>query len=330
MKPDLFVPVLHGASGERPDEADTLNAAQGARAALERLGYRSEILHMDLDPGPVARLAGARPAMVFNLVEALRGDAALAHIAPSLLEHFRLDYTGASAEAWRLTLSKAATKRILAAAGLPTPEWSIDGTGLASAGLTRECLVIVKSMTEHASLGIDAESVVPAARACREIARRQARYGGRFFAERYIEGREFNLSILEDADGPVVLPPAEIEFVDYPAERPRIVDYEAKWLEGSFAYAHTPRRFDLPGRDRALVAQLSGLALAAWRLFDLSGYARVDFRVDSAGRPTILEVNVNPCLTPDAGFVAAAERAGIGYDAMIGRIVEAGARRSAR
>ena len=89
MKPDLFVPVLHGASGERPDEADTLIAAQSVRAALKRLGYRSKILHIDLDPAAVARLAAARPAMVFNLVEALRGDAALAHIAPSLLEHFR-------------------------------------------------------------------------------------------------------------------------------------------------------------------------------------------------------------------------------------------------
>ncbi len=183
MSLDLLVPVLHGASSERPDEADTLTAAQCVHAALERLGYRSEILHMDVDPAPIARLAEARPAMVFNLVEALRGDAALAHLAPAFLEHYGLDYTGASAEAWRLTLSKSATKRILASAGLPTPEWSSDGAGLAPGSQ-----VIVKSTTEHASLGIDADSVVPAERAGLEIARRQARFGCRFFAERYVEG----------------------------------------------------------------------------------------------------------------------------------------------
>jgi D-alanine-D-alanine ligase len=325
MTPDLYVPVLHGASAGRPDEADTIVAAECVQAALERLGYRSALLHMDLDGTCIENLAAERPAMVFNLVEALRGDAALAHLAPSLLEHFHLDYTGARAEAWRLTLSKITTKRLLTSAGLPTPAWSVDGT---DEGLGAR--VIVKSITEHASHGIDSDSVVLAERAAREIGRRQARFGGRFFAEAYIEGREFNLSVLEDKGQPIVLPPAEIEFVGYPEDRPRIVDYEAKWHEGSFAYENTPRRFQFPSHDEVLLGELQDLALAAWRLFDLSGYARVDFRVDGHGRPMILEVNVNPCLSPDAGFAAAAERAGLSYDRMIGYIVEAAARPAIR
>jgi D-alanine-D-alanine ligase len=120
-----------------------------------------------------------------------------------------------------------------------------------------------------------------------------------------------------------VLPVAEILFVDFPPDRPRIVDYEAKWQADAFAYANTPRCFDFPAEDAALLAELERLALEAWRLFGLGGYARVDFRVDGAGRPTILEINVNPCLAPDAGFVAAAERAGLDYDSVIGSIVTA-------
>src|SRR3546814_4908817 len=85
-----------------------------------------------------------------------------------------------------------------------------------------------------------------------------------------------------------------ILFVDFPPGRPRIVDYEAKWAPESDAYANTPRRFDLAADDAALAAELSRLALDAWHLFGLAGYARVDFRVDAAGRPTILEVNLNP------------------------------------
>jgi len=68
--------------------------------------------------------------------------------------------------------------------------------------------------------------------------------------------------------------------------------------------------------------RLAGLAQACWGLFGLSSYARVDFRVDPAGEPFILEVNVNPCLSPDAGFAAAAQAAGLSYAGTIGQIVE--------
>jgi len=225
-----YLPVLHGAAADRPDEADTIVTAKAVAASLRRLGYRSEVVKLGLDLGAIGR---------------------------------------------------------------------------------------------HASLGLDAASVVPAAKAAQEIVARQQRFGGKFFAEAYVEGREFNLSLLETAEGPRVLPAAEILFVDFPADRPRIVDYEAKWATDSLAYVNTPRCFDLAASDAPMIAELHDLALAAWRLFGLGGYARVDFRIDGAGRPTILEINVNPCLAPDAGFVAAAERAGLGYDAVVGSIVAA-------
>jgi D-alanine-D-alanine ligase len=163
--------------------------------------------------------------------------------------------------------------------------------------------------------------VVAGGRAAEEIATRQARFGGQFFAEAFIEGREFNLALLDGPDGPRLLPIAEIDFVDYPDDRPRIVDYEAKWEDDSFAFGNTPRHFDFPAADGSLLERLGELALATWRLFDLTGYVRVDFRVDSMNKPWILEINVNPCLSPDAGFAAAAARAGMDYDEMIGCIV---------
>jgi D-alanine-D-alanine ligase len=316
-RPD-YLPVLHGAAADRPDEADTIVTAQAIVAALRRLGYRSEAVKLGLDLSAVARLAARRPVLLFNLVEALDGDCALAQIAPAVFDHLGLAYTGSGLAAHHLTLSKTAAKGLLASAGLPTPAWSPDGGGFAA-----DQRVIVKSDSEHASLGLDAASVVPAALARQEILIRQQRFGGRFFAEAYVEGREFNLSVLETPEGPCVLPVAEILFVDFPPDRPRIVDYEAKWQADAFAYANTPRCFDFPAEDAALLAELERLALEAWRLFGLGGYARVDFRVDGAGRPTILEINVNPCLAPDAGFVAAAERAGLDYDSVIGSIVTA-------
>ena len=311
-----YLPVLHGAAADRPDEADTIVTAKAVAASLRRLGYRSEVVKLGLDLGVIGRLAAKRPLLVFNLVEALDGDSALAPLAPAMFDHLGLAYTGAGTEAHHLTLTKTAAKRLLASGGLPTPRWSLDG-----GGFPRASRVIVKSLTEHASLGIDAGSVVPAAKARQEIVAREQRFGGRFFAETFVEGREFNLSVLETPEGPRVLPVAEILFLDFPPDRPRIVDYEAKWDCEAAAYLNTPRHFDFPPEDTTLIATLQELALKAWRLFGLGGYARVDFRVDGAGRPTILEINVNPCLAPDAGFVAAAERAGLGYDAVVGSIV---------
>jgi D-alanine-D-alanine ligase len=263
---------------------------------------------------------------------------------PAALDRLGLRYTGCGAAATERCVSKPAMKRAMAAAGLPTPAWSEDGGR--GGELADVPLVIVKSATEHASLGLDAGSIVPgrdaaAAIAARTeaarrsdapardaaagrgdwVARSDAAGGAAFFAETFIDGRELNLSLLETPAGPVVLPPAEIVFDAFPAGRPRIVDYEAKWVEGSFAYRNTPRRFDFPPDDAPLLAALADLAVRTWNLFGLAGYARVDFRIDRDGRPFILEVNTNPCLAPDAGFAAAAERAGFGYDQLIAAVI---------
>ena len=108
-----------------------------------------------------------------------------------------------------------------------------------------------------------------------------------------------------------LLPPAEMCFVGYPAGKPRIVNYAAKWDEHSFEFHATPRRFDFGAEDGDLLQRLAATARACWRLFDLRGYARVDCRIDGRGEVQVLEVNINPCLSPDAGFAAAAAQAGL-------------------
>jgi D-alanine-D-alanine ligase len=71
-----------------------------------------------------------------------------------------------------------------------------------------------------------------------------------------------------------------------------------------------------------LLCQLAYLARECWHGFGLRGYARVDFRVDQEGNPWILEINANPCLSPDAGFAAALERAGISFPQAVERLLD--------
>ncbi|MFW5791890.1 MAG: D-alanine--D-alanine ligase family protein, partial [Desulfohalobiaceae bacterium] len=261
----------------------------------------------------------------------LGGHGRLIHVFPDLMEACGIPCTGAPAEALRATSDKIAAKHRLTGAGLPTPAWF--GPYPSDAPGKRSCTAvsapgvtwIVKSVWEHASLGLGPDALVTATeqRDLEDIIRLRAKpLGGQCFAEHYVEGREFNLSLLAHGNSPEVLPAAEIVFENFGPDRPRILDYRAKWEEGSFEYRHTPRRFDFPPQDQGLLEQLRELSLNCWRLFGLRGYARVDFRVDAHGRPFILEVNANPCLSPDAGYAAALEQAGIGFAEALERILE--------
>jgi D-alanine-D-alanine ligase len=264
--------------------------------------------------------------MVFNLVESLFGSDACAVSVPALLDGLGIPYTGAPASSVALASDKIAAKRIMRDLGLPTADWHPGGAARDFA----PGRYIVKARFEHASFGLEEDAVVELdsrAAADRAIAAASARLSRPCFAERFVDGREFNLSVLDGGDELTVLPAAEIDFSAFPRDRLRVVGYRAKWIETSFEYHHTPRRFDFEPADAPLLDRLDQLSRSAFGAFGLRGWARIDFRVDASG-PWILEVNANPCLTPDAGFAAALARAGIPYRDAIARILRAASHES--
>lgn len=329
----MRVVVLHekvDAPGAREDELDLLHEADAVVRELGALGHDPVVVAVDLDLGSaLRRLREAAPEAVFNLVESLGGHARLVHAIPGLLEAEGLRYTGAGAEAMFASAFKPMAKQLLAGAGIPTPAWHTPASLRRPGARVEPVPFILKSSWEHASVGLDEDSVlVPddaAALAC-ALEARLPRLGGDGFAEAYVEGREFNVSLLAGPDGVETLPPAEIVFEGYAPGRRRVVGYRAKWDASSFEFAHTVRRFDLPAGDGPLAARLSAIALQCWELFEMSGYGRVDFRVDEAGRPFVLEVNTNPCIAPDAGLAAACARAGLSMRELVGRVLDAGLR----
>jgi D-alanine-D-alanine ligase len=331
--PHGAVIVLHGAvpADASPDEQDTLVQVEAVSGAFRRRGVAPEPLAATLNLKSLRTALRSRaPTLVFNLVESLAGSGRLIHLVPSLLEELDLPFTGAPAPALFLSTNKLLAKRLLALHGVPTPPW-VEGGAAPSTALPRAGSWILKSVWEHASLGMDDTAVIAAGSGGNlreDLIARAHRFGGEWYAESYVEGREFNLSLLSTPEGLIVLPLAEIAFEDFPAGKPRIVGYRAKWEPDSFEYRHTVRRF-LPAGEEALAERLRALALRCWELFGLAGYARVDFRVDGTGQPWVLEINANPGIAPDAGFPAAAEKAGIGYDDLIGMIADDALRRAA-
>lgn len=308
--------VLHSdiAADAPPEELDTLIAAEAVARALAARGHKAEQAPFRRESLP-ALLAHSAPEIVFNLVEGVNGQGRLAPIAPDMLAAEGARFTGATADAMALTNDKPLTKQKLRDAGLATPDWAVPPAwhGLGQGKW------IVKASLEDASLGLDDHCVVEAHQVSPRAEQCLARFGGEWFAERYVEGREFNIAILAGR----VLPMAEMRFERWPEGKPRIVGYDAKWEEDSTGWNGTVRAFGVERNEPQLADALKSACEEVWRLFGLTGFARVDFRVDQNGMPLILEINTNPCISPDAGFAAAAAEAGLSYEALIEAIVEA-------
>jgi len=317
---ELLLMINSISRGSSQDELDVLAQAEAVERAAEELGYAVRRAYFDLDLGKISELlTGDGPDLVFNLVESVAGKGALIHLCPSLLDAFAVPYTGSGTYALVASTNKLITKQILKSHGIPTPDWIRQGSGhLPGAGKK----YILKPIWEDGSVRITDESVLEGT----DIDLDRMTADGQLkdaFLEEYIDGREFNLSLLSGMQVPEVMPVAEMLYVDYPAGKPRILNYASKWDDSSFEYHRTIRTFSLPEADWELAETMSEISRQCWRIFDMKGYIRVDFRVDEQNRPWVLEVNANPCLAPDAGFVAACQEAGIEYTKMINRIIAA-------
>lgn len=313
-----------------PDVLDTLDQARAVIGSLRRLGWNAAEYVLGTDPFVLEEALVRHPLdVVFNLVESHCGLASLACVGPALCRKAGLAFTGSDEGTVALAGDKAASRRLMKAAGVPCPE----GVGLEELrqgvfpGAGR---YIVKSRFEDASLGLDACCVLDA-RQGRDLLLAMLgmapRMGGACVAERYVEGREFNLALLADpAHGVRALPLAEMVF-DPTMAGPAILHYDAKWREGSAAHAASNRCFDFSGEED-LMQEMVRTGLRCWELFGLAGYARIDFRVPVNGAPQVIDVNPNPCIAPDSGFVAAALRAGLDHSGLVRQIVWDALRRS--
>lgn len=281
----------------------------------------------------LAQLAAVEADVVVNLAESWAGSARNETGIAWLLELSGRPYTGAPPRALGLCLEKPLTRALLSAAGVPVPDGFVLCTpddALAGAALG-DARWILKPAAQDASHGIDATSVVrgePALRA--RAAALFARGLGPALAERYVEGRELNVSIVElDGARARALPIAEIVYDDavFPGGAPKILTFAAKWDEASAEYRGS-RSVEARDLSPAQRTEIERVALAAWRALGLRDYGRVDLRLEPDGRPFVIDVNPNPDLSRGAGLCLAAERGGVGYDALVEGIIRGAARRA--
>lgn len=317
-----------------PDVTSVRESAKAITRALAEMNHTVELMgvHGIEVYAALDRIRAWQPDLLFNLCESMDNNSLNEPTFAGLLDLFSIPYTGADLLALASCLHKQRTKDILVAHRVPTPPYRFLVNPATVDDATLEELDypwFVKLAHEDASLGITAANVVPSASALRERARElMAEYHQAVLAERYIEGREVNVTLLGNGDELAVLPLYEIDFAAMPADRPRIVSYAAKWEASHVDYAGTTP-VPLRGAPAALVAEIERVARAAYRSVGLRDYGRVDMRVDAAGTPWVIDVNPNPDISPDAGVTRAAAAAGISYPKLIDSIASVALRRLA-
>jgi D-alanine-D-alanine ligase len=294
--------------------------------ALEALGHSSVRIPFTRDlRGFSERFKEQMVDIVFNLCETVDEDPHLIWHAAAVFELLGVSFTGSTSAALMLTTDKVVSKRLLKGRQVRTPKYIVYNGLREFTTALLEFPVIVKPRFEDASIGIDQDSIFENDQELRKGLKQFLDRFGPVLIEEYIPGREFNLTLL-GYPVPSVLPVGEIDFSAFPENLYPIVGYRAKWDKASFEYNHSPRRFP---RDlsRSLANKMEKVALACFHLFMVRDYGRVDLRVDDHGKIYVLEVNGNPCLSPDAGFAASAQEAGLSYEDMIGMIIDSAIQR---
>ncbi len=329
----LFTPVEDSLKDVPEKMFDEMNLAISAREVLQALASHGHAVRKIRFGADLAALAAELREFgteaVFNLSECPLDSAQKEPHGAAFLELLGLPYTGNSPLPLSVCNNKALTKRLLSSCGIPTPPFRLFST-VRNGRVGLRYPLIVKPACEDGSAGITEESVVDDAIALRRrVGHVLETYRQEALVEEYVGGREFNVAVLgngtrEDPYRP--LPPAELV---YRNRKWRVCSFESKWDERHPAYAEiaavSPARIPAALRDR-----LCRLAVRCADVFQLCGYARIDFRMGPRGKLYILEVNPNPDISSNAGLARAARSAGLSYENLIGEILRLGLSRGAR
>jgi D-alanine-D-alanine ligase len=296
-------------------------------STLTAMGHDVRVLPVHDDLGDIRRASEEwKPQIAFNLLEGFDDIVIFDQNVVSHLELLKLPYTGCNPRGLVLARDKSLSKKLLAYHRIPVPEFEVVRIGRPVRRPKRLSFpLIVKSLTQEASIGISQASVVDSDDKLRErVAFIHESIGTAAIIEQYIEGREIYVGILGN-HLLQALPVWELFFTNMPDGSRRIATDRVKW---SVKYQ---KKY---GIDSGVARELTDaqceaiqhVCKRAYRALELSGYARIDLRLDETGNVWVLEANPNPQIAKGEDFAASAEKVGLGYEAVLQRIINLGLR----
>ena len=295
-------------------------------STLNAMGHEVKALPVHDDLGEIRRLVTEwKPQIAFNLLEGFDDVVIFDQNVVSHLELLKLPYTGCNSRGLLLARDKSLSKKLLAYHRIRVPEAEVYRAGRAIRRPKRLAFpLMVKSLTEEASIGISQASVVDSDEKLKErVAFVHESIGTAAIVEQYIEGRELYVGILGNQTLQA-LPVWELFFTNMPEGAKRIATGRVKW---SVKYQ---KKYGIDSGMAELAEgqgeRIQHLCKRAYRALELSGYARVDLRLDEAGNAWVIEVNPNPQIARGEDFAASAEKIGISYETVLQRIINLGMR----
>ncbi|OLC51725.1 MAG: D-alanine--D-alanine ligase [Acidobacteria bacterium 13_1_40CM_65_14] len=294
---------------------------------LTALGHEVQALGVHDDLGEIRRLVEEwKPHIAFNLLEGFDDITIFDQNVISYLELLKLSYTGCNPRGLLLSRDKSLSKKLLHYHRIPVPEAEVFRIGRPIRRPKRLTFpLIVKSLTQEASIGISQASVVDSDEKLKErVTFIHESIGTAAIAEQYIEGRELYVGILGN-QALQTLPVWELFFTNMPEGAKRIATDRVKWsvkYQKKYGIDSGPAT-DLP---EGKAEGIQHLCKRTFRALELSGYARIDLRLDEAGNPWVLEANPNPQIAKGEDFAESAAKIGLAYDAVLQRIINLGVR----
>ena len=316
-----------------PDDTDGVDVIQArwkmefdVVSHLEDMGHQVRKVGVKDDLGVIRQaIVDFAPQIIFNLMESFAEIGVFDQHVVSYLELMKTPYTGCNPRGLMLSRDKALAGTLLAYHRIPAPEFAVVRMGQVPRVQKRLPFpLIVKSLTQEASIGISQASIVEDEAALRErVTFVHQSIGTDAIVERYIDGRELYVGVLGN-ERLRVFPVWEMNFAQMPDRAYRIASERVKWNDAyRERYGIMTGPADLPADVTRRVQHLSK---RVFRTLDLSGYARIDLRLAADGRVYVLEANPNPQLAYGEDFAEAAEHAGVSYEALLQRILGLGLR----
>ncbi|MBI3600450.1 MAG: ATP-grasp domain-containing protein [Nitrospinae bacterium] len=308
-----------------------IKASEDVERTLKDSGFETLRIGLNSDRliDTIKKLGESKPQIIFNLCEGFDGDPSQEKNVAALFELLDLHYTGSPSSIIGLTSDKWKTKQLLLQNSIPAPK----GTGINQISNIKSQIsnlkfpLMVKPLSEDGSIGIERDSVVSDRHALkRKIEFILDTYNQPAMVEEYIDGREFDVSIIGNSK-PFILPISEIDYSRISPDTPKILCYTSKWMKDSDIYRLTPSvcPADIPDD---IEKDIKGTALKAFEITGCRDYARVDIRLSKDNVPYVLEVNANPDISVDAGMAKSAKAAGWSYRDLIKNILNAAMERA--
>ncbi len=293
-------------------------------STLEFIGHEVKVAGVHDDLGAIrAAVEEFKPDILFNLLEAFADITTFDQNVVSYLELLRLPYTGCNPRGLTLARDKSLSKKLLAYHRIPVPEFTVVRRGRKPVLAKRLCFpLIVKSLVYEASTGISQASVVENdAQLQRRVQFVHESLGTAAIVEQFVDGRELYVGVLGN-ERLQVFPVWEMFFTQMPDNNWRIATERVKWST-KYQQRHGIQTDEAKLPD-GIPERIGHVAKRVYRALDLSGYARIDLRMDANGQVYVIEANPNPQLAYGEDFAESAERAGVSYEQLLERIMSLG------